>query len=83
MLGVYYESGRGVEKDYARAMEWYVKAAGRGFESRIAQYHLGRCFEYGKGTPKDLSKALEWYTKAADYGEKNARKALNRLKQNT
>ena len=65
-MEIYWGMGMGVEKDSAKAVEWYRKAAEQGLDS--AQYHLGRCYEGGHGVTKDLTKAAEWYQKAADKG---------------
>ena len=55
--------GRGVPKDYAKAREWYEKAAAQNHAA--AQADLGFLYENGHGVPKDYAKAREWYEKAA------------------
>ena len=42
-------------------------------------YRLARCYENAVGTRKDLTEARNWYKKAADEGDKDAKKALERL----
>lgn len=61
--GYMYRDGTGVEQDYAKAMEWYEKAADLG--STIAMNNIGQMYEYGLGVKQDSDKAQEWYDKAA------------------
>lgn len=58
--------GRGVEKSYEKAMEWYKKAANQGHAE--AQCSLGYMYSRGIGIQQDYKKAAEWYEKAADQG---------------
>src|SRR5215467_199016 len=46
-LGVFYENGFGVQQDYAKAREWYEKAADRG--DVVAMTNLGVLYENGQG----------------------------------
>jgi TPR repeat protein len=62
-LGVFYENGLGVQQDYAKAREWYEKAADRG--DVVAMTNLGVLYENGQGVQHDYAKAREWYEKAA------------------
>ncbi len=50
-LGVRYERGEGVPKDYAQAVLCYRKAAEQG--DAVAQQTLGTMYEDGKGVPQD------------------------------
>ena len=61
-VGEVYEKGLGTAPDYARAAEWYRKAAAQGFTR--AQVNLGYLYEQGLGVPKDRSLAVNWYRKA-------------------
>ena len=72
-----YALGLGVERNYAKAREWYEKAAANG-EAK-AQYSLGYMYEYGLGVEQDYAKARDWYQKAADNGHANAKKRLEEL----
>jgi hypothetical protein len=65
-LGVCYYQGQGVPQDYAKAVEWYSKAAAQGYAP--AQCNLGFCYSRGQGVPQDNAKAAEWYRKAAEQG---------------
>ena len=69
-----YEFGYGVEKDYAEARKWYLKAAEA--NDAWSQNKMGDMCYYGRGKDIDYAEAAKWYLKAADQG--NA-KAQNRL----
>ena len=65
-LGLQYEHGQGVRQDYAKAREWYQKAADAG--DRSAMNNLGMLYYGGNGVAQDYSKAREYFQKAADAG---------------
>ena len=69
-LGVFYENGDGVAQDYAKAREWYEKAAEKGDER--AMTNLGELYANGQGVAQDYAKAREWYEKAAEKGDERA-----------
>jgi TPR repeat protein len=62
-LGIAYQFGYGVPQDYAKAREWFEKAAAKDFAP--AMYSIGVFFDNGYGVPQDYVKAREWYEKAA------------------
>ncbi|HUA61538.1 MAG TPA: tetratricopeptide repeat protein [Verrucomicrobiae bacterium] len=62
-----YESGSGAPQDYAKAMEWYRKAAGKGDGS--AMFNIGEMYRQGRGVPKDMEQTVAWYLKASNAGE--------------
>jgi peptidoglycan hydrolase-like protein with peptidoglycan-binding domain len=62
-LGFLYHHGLGVDKDPARAVEWYRKAAEQGLVE--AQFSLGTLYETGTGVPRDLVAAYNWYNRSA------------------
>ncbi len=72
-----YDSGCGVQKDYFQAIEFYRKAAERGFAQ--AQYNMGSMYERGSGVRRDILKAELWYKKAAQENHQDAKDALRRL----
>ncbi|KAF9919782.1 hypothetical protein FBU30_010541 [Linnemannia zychae] len=61
-----YRFGRGVQKDYSKAMIWYKKAADQGHA--IAQSNIGYLYQHGLGVQQDYSLATTWYKKAAEQG---------------
>ncbi|NEJ17650.1 CHAT domain-containing protein [Rhizobium leguminosarum] len=65
-LGLMYHHGFGVMQDYAKAMDWYLKASNQGDPN--AQSNLGAIYYSGLGVPRDYVEALAWYRKAADQG---------------
>ena len=62
-LGLLYDNGQGVAQDYAKAREWYEKAADKG--DADAMFNLGLLYDNGQGVAQDYAKAREWYEKAA------------------
>ena len=71
-LGVMYDYGEGVPKDYAEAVKWYRKAAVQ--EDAEAQTNLGFMYLTGYGVPKDYVQAYMWSYLAVAQGNKMARK---------
>ncbi|GMF47401.1 unnamed protein product [Phytophthora fragariaefolia] len=66
-LGEYYSHGKGgVEKDQARAVQYYKEAASAGIVT--AQFNLGYLFLTGDGVPKDALQAEALFRKAAEKG---------------
>jgi TPR repeat protein len=80
-LGDMYNEGKGVKKDYQKAVYWYKKAA-KLFKKAAnqgnadAQCKLGDMYYYGKGVKKDYQKAVYWYKKAANQGNAGAQFTL-------
>ncbi len=73
-LGLMYENGQGIPKDYAKAVKWYLKAARQG--SARAQVSAGHMYNSGRGVAKDYAKAVEWNRKAATQGSAMAQNSL-------
>ena len=65
-LGACYYQGRGIPKDYEKAVYWWKKSAEGG--NPAAQYFLGACYARGNGIGKDEKKAVELYQRAAEAG---------------
>jgi TPR repeat protein len=74
-LGDAYYNGKGVAKDYKKAIEWWYKAATQGLWQ--AQYNLGVMYKNGYGVAKDYRQALYWYKKAAAQGHAGAQKMVD------
>ena len=64
-------------QDYAKAREWYEKAADKG--DADAMSNLGLLYGNGQGVAQDYAKAREWYEKAADKGDASAMFSLGLL----
>ena len=76
-LGVMYENGQGVLRDYEKALTWYRKAADQGHFG--AQNNLGLMYAGGRGVPKNPGQAQEWFSKAAEQGFAPAQNNLAEL----
>jgi hypothetical protein len=76
-LGLLYNLGDGVVQDYAKAREWYEKAAYK--DEATAMSNLGVLYANGQGVAQDYAKAREWYEKAADKGDASATAYLKKL----
>ena len=79
-VGVKYEDGKGVSKDYRQAFMWYRRAAEQGYEG--AQFNLGVMYETGRGVPKDLVQAYAWYDLAQAQEVENAKEWRDELELN-
>ena len=66
MLGRWYFSGDGVEKNIVKAVEWLQGPAEDGVVD--AQALLSVCYDYGGILVKNKEKAVEWCRKAAEGG---------------
>jgi hypothetical protein len=58
-LGIIYRDGRGVEQNYKRAFEWFMKASEP--ELIDGQYNIALAYEMGNNIKQDYAKALELY----------------------
>jgi TPR repeat protein len=66
-LGVMFESGRGVQKNYTEAEQWFQKAAAQNELDAI--WNIGILHHRGRGGyPKDFLEAQKWYLRAAEQG---------------
>ena len=71
LIGVMYAMGLGVDQDYERAFEWYMRASMKGHPG--AQSGVGWYYEVGLGMPApDLVRAYMWYTLSAIGGDPDA-----------
>ena len=73
-LGLMYDNGKGVPKDYAEAVKWFRKSAEQGYAA--AQFNLGLCYRYGEGVPKDIVQAHAWLNIAGAKGNETAKNLL-------
>ena len=78
-LGTMYTNGRGVERDFAKAVYWIRKSAEQGFAR--AQYSLGYTYQHRRDGGRDFVKAVHWYRKAAEQGHEDAKKKLAELRR--
>lgn len=73
-MGVIYDRGYGVERDYAQARSWYEKAAAQG--DAEAAHNLGVMYHQGHGVAVDDKQAVDWFREAAKLGEPAAQNNL-------
>jgi uncharacterized protein len=66
-LGLMYQEGEGVPKNYAEAVKWYRKAAAQG--DADARSKLALWYALGHGNDADT---LEWLRKSAEQGDADA-----------
>ena len=71
VLGLKYDTGKGVPQDSAEAAKWYRKAAEQGYAD--AQFNLGTMYDEGRGVHQDYAEAAKWYRKAKDQGVASSR----------
>ena len=71
VVGLKYDTGKGVPQDYAEAAKWYRKAAEQGYAE--AQFNLGTMYDEGRGVHQDYAEAAKWYRKAKDQGVASSR----------
>lgn len=76
-LGVLYNDGKGVPKDYEQAAAWYLKAAVQGHSK--AQLYLGLLYQNGRGVPRNYKQAAQWLMNSAEQGEQKAQYYLGKL----
>jgi len=65
-MGEFHRLGQGVEQNYPRAVEWYVKAADGGYAK--AMHNLGKFYFDGTGVKQDYRQSIKWFRKASDAG---------------
>lgn len=68
--GVKFHLGEGQPADFAKAVEWYTKAADAGHIG--AMKNLAALYYDGKGVEQNYQKALSLYRRAADAGDVGA-----------
>jgi TPR repeat protein len=78
-LAEMYERGRGAPADFARARQWYRRAAERG--QAWAATKLALMHRDGRGAPRDLAAARAWLAEAVSAGDRDAARLLEELKE--
>ena len=70
MIGVLYQNGNGVKRNYAKCMKWYrAAAAGQIYPAMTG---IGDLYALGEGVPKNYATARLWYLRAAAHGAARA-----------
>lgn len=78
-IGVMYDKGKGVARDYAQAVMWFRKAADQGYAG--AQNNLGNKYCNGEGVSEDYTQAMMWYLIANAGGATETARILPALKK--
>ncbi len=78
-LGVRYRLGTDVDKDPAKAVSWFLKAAKQGYAK--AYFNLGAAYYNGDGVNVSDQDACVWFTLAADAGDQRGEEAIARTRQ--
>ncbi len=76
-IGHMYRLGRGVERDPAKAVKWYRRAAEKGLAR--AQANLANMYLAGEGVPRDYGAAARWLYLAAVQGHVIAQYNLGQM----
>ncbi len=78
LLGMSYETGKGVRRDCAEAAHWIRVSAENG--NAAAQYNLGLRYLDGDGVSMDKAASVRWLRSAAKRGYQKAQNTLRELK---
>ena len=73
-LGLKFASGTGAAQDFARAAQWFLKAAEQSHP--LAQFNLGVMYAEGKGVLSDKAQSMMWIERAAHLGDAGAQYRL-------
>ena len=73
-IGLLYEGGKYVRKNYNEAFHWFSLASDKG--NSEAQLQLGGCYHYGLGTTPDFVMAAKYYRLSAGQTNYVAMKSL-------
>ncbi len=80
-LGVRYRIGADVEKDPAKAVTWYLKAARQGYAK--AYFNLGAAYYNGDGVPVNIDDSCAYFIFSSDAGDQRGMEALARTRSET
>jgi hypothetical protein len=76
-VGMMYELGRGVSRDYSEAAKWYARSASQGFAD--GKVDLGNLYALGRGVNRNYGEALKCFEEAATKGGRQAKNSLSWL----
>ena len=78
-LGVRYRVGNDVDKDPAKAVPWFLRAAKQGYAK--AYFNLGAAYYNGDGVAVNDQDACVWFSLSADAGDQRGEEAVARTRQ--
>ncbi len=70
LLGLLFQHGHGVNRDYAEAAQWFRQAIDNDYVDAV--FNLGSMFYQGLGMDRDFNQALRHFKVAADNGHAEA-----------
>ena len=70
-LGVLFQKGQGVEKNYFESYKWFKTSAEDGYTP--AQVSLGYLYDQGMGIDRNKIKAFMWWKIASLHGDNDAK----------
>ena len=73
-----YYWGRGVEKNYKKAYQLFLKSANAG--NPESSRYMGLMYLSGKGVTKNIKISIQWFEKAASQGDAMSKDNLQKLK---
>lgn len=76
-LGCLYYYGNGVDQDYAKAMEYFEKAANMGNPTSMGW--VGSFYQNGESVEKNIDTAIEWYEKQGEAGDGDGYNEIGKL----
>ena len=66
-IGLCYEEGVGLRRDFDKAFEWFKKSVEHG-GGACAEFNVSRCYRFGLGVEVDEEKADAWQNLAVEHG---------------
>ena len=73
-----YYYGQGVSQDYAKAFQWFERAAEQGYAE--AQDNIGCMYYNGTGVETNYEQAFTWFKRAAEQNNASAQTHLAEIK---
>lgn len=80
LASLYRDGYGGMTQDYAKAIEWYTKAANQGNASAFG--NLGWFYREGMGVTRDYQKSVDYYRQGAEAGDLTSIAAMGYAAQN-
>lgn len=65
-LGIHYEFGMGIKRNYVEATKWYRKSAEQGHY--LGQLQLAQMYFFGRGVEKNYEIGMRWLHKSVNQG---------------
>ena len=76
-MGARYFNGKGVERNTAKGLYFYLHAASKG--SHLSQHNLGLAYLAGDGVNRDEVSALSWFLMGVDHGSNESQTYVEEL----